>query len=133
MRPRIRRRGATRRALHLNAERISARRVRVRGLARDVDLRVRLATLDAIADLRVQDDARPQIDRVALLLPARAESYRSHADAVGGDGADERGARRDEALDTWRTREPARVVDGSSVATLGGHELAQLREPAAVR
>src|SRR5688572_11077876 len=54
-------------------------RIRVRGLARDVDLRVGLATLDAIAHLRVEDDARPQIDRVALLLAAGAEANRCHA------------------------------------------------------
>src|SRR5687767_2467155 len=84
------------------------RRIRVRGLARDVDLRVRLATLHAIAHLRVQDDARPQIDGVAFLLAAGAQPDRCHADAVGGDGTDERGARRDEALDAWRAREPGR-------------------------
>src|SRR6266542_227731 len=107
-------------------------RIRVRRLAGDMDLRVRLSALDAVPDLRVQDHAGPQIDRIALLLTTRTQAYRGGADAVRGDRSDERGATRDQVLHARRTRQAARVIDGTRVAPLRGHELAELREPAAV-
>src|SRR5712692_12071055 len=107
-------------------------RVRILRSAGDVDLGILLPTLHAIAHLRVQDDARAQIDRVALLLAPRAEPHRRLADAVRGDRADERRAGRDETLDARRAWEAPRVIDRARVAPLRSDELAELGEAAAI-
>src|SRR6185503_8311771 len=72
--------------------------IRVRRLAGDMDFGIGLSSLDAVADLGLQDHARPQIDRIALLLATRAKANGGDADAVRGDRGDECFAARYEAF-----------------------------------
>src|SRR5437762_1107609 len=101
-------------------------------LPRDVNVRVRLAAFDAIAHLRVEDDAGAVVDRVALLLAAGAESYGGDADLVRGYRRHVRGPCRPKCLDPRRSRQLRRIVHLRDIAALGGDELAELREAAAV-
>src|SRR5207245_9153871 len=105
----------------------------VRGSTCRVLIGVRLAALDAVADLRVQDDPGTVVDRVALLLPSRTQVERRDADAVGGDGGDVRGPWRTKGLDLGRSRKPRGIVHRCDVAALRGDELAELGQATAVR
>src|SRR5439155_8733441 len=125
---------ASRHAAGAPAERVAdhADGVGISRLPRDVNVRVRLAAFDAIAHLRVQDDAGAVVDRVALLLADGAESYGGDADLVRGYRRHVRGPYRPKCLDPRRSRQLRRIVHLRDIAALGGDELAELREAAAV-
>src|SRR5207247_10600149 len=68
---------ASRHAARAPAESLADHRdgVGISRLPPDVNVRVRLAASDAVADLRVQDDAGAVIDGVALLLTTRTAAH----------------------------------------------------------
>src|SRR5438132_2440580 len=99
-------------------------------LPRDVNVRVRLAAFDAIAHLRVEDDAGAVIDGVALFLATGAEADRRDADLVRRDRRHIRGSRRAQRLDPRRARQLRRLVHLGDIPALRRDELAKLGEAA---
>src|SRR6266550_6343256 len=89
---------------------------------------VRLSALDAVADLRVKDDAGPVVDGLALLLAARAQAHGCDPDPVGGDRRDVRRSWRVKRPDRRRAWQLRGIVDHRHIATLRSYELAELRK-----
>src|SRR5439155_14700073 len=125
---------ASRHAARAPAESLADHRdgVGISRLPPDVNVRVRLASFDAVADLRVQDDAGAVIDGVALLLATRAEADRRDADLIRGYRRHIRGSRRAQRLDPRRARQLRGIVHLGDIPALRCNELAKFREAAPV-
>src|SRR5439155_18254624 len=104
----------------------------VSGLTGHVHVGDGLSALDAVTHLRVEQDARAVIDRVAFLLAARAEAHRRDAHLLGVERRDVCRPRRAQRLDARGTWQTARVIDHPRVAALRRGEVAELAQPRSI-